>query len=51
MAYHAWNVLPGGQRDRCRAVHIDELEWNAAGEPFVEPAASAGDEWRCPASR
>ncbi|MBL8267352.1 glycoside hydrolase family 43 protein [Steroidobacter sp.] len=51
MAYHAWNVLPDGQRDRCRAMHIDELKWTAAGEPFVEPVTGAAEEWRCPAGR
>jgi beta-xylosidase len=49
IAYHAWNVLPNGQRDSCRAMHIDELEWTAAGEPFVEPHTGPTDEWRCPA--
>lgn len=48
MAYHAWNVLPDEQRDRCRAMHIDELKWSAAGERLVEPATGAADEWRCP---
>ena len=50
MAYHAWNVLPSGQRDRCRAMHIDELKWTAVGEPFVEPDSGPADAWRCPSS-
>lgn len=51
MAYHAWNVLPNGQRDRCRAMHIDELKWNAAGEPLVVPDTGPAEQWRCPAGR
>jgi beta-xylosidase len=51
MAYHAWNVLPTGQRDRCRAMHIDELEWTADGAPFVAPDTEPRDEWRCPSNR
>lgn len=48
IAYHAWNVLPDGKRDRCRAMHIDELKWNAAGEPFIELESERADQWRCP---
>jgi beta-xylosidase len=51
MAYHAWNVLPNGQRDRCRAMHIDELEWTADGAPFLAPDSAPQDEWRCPSNR
>jgi beta-xylosidase len=51
MAYHAWNVLPNGQRDRCRAMHISELKWTAGGEPIVEPDMSAAEPWRCPTGR
>ncbi|HEY0682296.1 MAG TPA: glycoside hydrolase family 43 protein [Steroidobacter sp.] len=48
MAYHAWNLLPDGKRDRCRAMHIDELKWTANGEPLVQPDTTPMDAWRCP---
>lgn len=48
MAYHAWNVLPDGRRDRCRAMHIGEIEWSAAGEPVVAVSSGAGEAWQCP---
>jgi beta-xylosidase len=51
MAYHAWNVLPNGQRDRCRAMHIDELKWTASGVPSVKPDTGLAEEWHCPSSR
>ena len=51
MAYHAWNVLPDGQRDRCRAMHIGEIEWTAAGEPVVAINGDPVNAWRCPARR
>lgn len=48
MAYHAWNVLPDGTRDRCRAMHIGEITWTAAGEPVVSADREPADAWRCP---
>jgi GH43 family beta-xylosidase len=49
IAYHAWNVLPNGQRDRCRAMHIGEIKWSATGEPSIEVDNERAEEWRCPA--
>lgn len=51
IAYHAWNVLPNGKRDRCRAMHISELKWTAAGEPRIELDTERAEEWECPARR
>ncbi|WP_116810560.1 glycoside hydrolase family 43 protein [Steroidobacter cummioxidans] len=51
IAYHAWNVLPDGHRDRCRAMHIDELKWTATGEPLIELETQAAEQWRCPTRR
>lgn len=49
IAYHAWNVLPDGSRDRCRAMHIGEVQWSATGEPSIELDEERAQEWRCPA--
>jgi beta-xylosidase len=51
IAYHAWNVLPNGQRDRCRAMHIGEVKWSAAGEPTIEVDTEPAEQWRCPTRR
>lgn len=51
LAYHAWNVLPDGQRDRCRAMHIGEIEWTAAGAPVVTFNSEPGPAWRCPSRK
>lgn len=51
IAYHAWNVRRSGRLDRCRAMHIDELEWTADGVPVVEPAPGVGLPWSCPRVR
>jgi beta-xylosidase len=48
IAYHAWKTTAEGGQDGCRAMHIDTLDWTAAGEPRVIPTLARAGSWSCP---
>jgi len=38
IAYHAWQVLPGGKQGPSRYMHLGEVQWTD-GEPHIKPLA------------